>query len=145
MNLDILIDERDIRAVVFRYCRALDTKDWALLGEVFLPDATADLSSGQELIGLDAIVGRIEGSLRHLDESQHLVGNHEIIVDGDTASHRCYLQAQHVRHAAVGGVNYLVGGQYSDQFVRTPLGWRIRRRTLTVMWTEGNRSVPHPG
>lgn len=143
------LDERDIVAVATRCCRALDTKDWPTLANVFLPDATADLSSGVDLIGLDAIVDRIRNALDFLDDSQHLVGNHEVTVTGDTATHRCYLQAQHVRRAATGGPNYLVGGRYEDRLVRTTDGWRIARRTLTVMWTDGNlvvaRGEPEPG
>jgi ketosteroid isomerase-like protein len=133
-----LLDERDIVALAFRYCRALDTKDWPALANVFLPDATADLSSGAELVGIEAIVTRIRTALQHLDDSQHLVGNHEVTVDGDLATHRCYLQAQHIRRAATGGPNYLVGGRYEDRLVRTAAGWRIAHRTLTVMWTDGN-------
>ena len=137
----MLLDERDIVALAFRYCRALDTKDWPALANVFLPNATADLSSGVVLEGLDAIVTRIRDALHLLDDSQHLVGNHEVAVDGNTATHRCYLQAQHVRRAATGGPNYLVGGRYEDRLVRTADGWRISHRILTVMWTDGNLLV----
>ena len=90
------------------------------------------------LDGIEAIRGRIRTALQHLDDSQHLVGNHEIAVDGDAATHRCYLQAQHVREAAVGGPNYIVAGRYEDRLARTDAGWRITHRTLTVMWTDGN-------
>ena len=143
-DLQTLLDERAIRNVALRYCRALDTKDWPLLDDVFLPDATAELGVPTTLEGIEAIRARIRGALEHLDDSQHLVGNHEIDVDGDTATHRCYLQAQHVRAAAVGGPNYIVAGRYEDRLVRTPEGWRIRHRTLTVMWTDGNVTVAHP-
>ncbi len=143
-ELRTLLDERDIVNVASRYCRALDTKDWSLLGDVFIPDATANLSSPKVLVGLDAIVGRIRNALEHLDDSQHLVGNHEVDVDGDAATHRCYLQAQHVREAAPGGPNYIVAGRYEDELVRTEGGWRIAHRTLVVMWTDGNISVAHP-
>jgi hypothetical protein len=143
-DLQTLIDERDIRNVAFRYCRALDTKDWALLDEVFLPDATGELGTPTTLVGIDAIRDRIRTALEHLDDSQHLVGNHEIEVVGDSATHRCYLQAQHVRVAATGGPNYIVAGRYEDRLVRTPDGWRIAHRTLTVMWTDGNVAVAHP-
>ena len=142
-DLQTLLDEREIRDVALRYCRALDTKDWALLGDVFAPDATGDLGSGRTLVGIDAIRGRIRNALQELDNSQHLVGNHEIAVDGDTATHRCYLQAQHIRTAATGGPNYIVAGRYEDEFARTDVGWRITHRTLTVMWTEGNVAVAH--
>lgn len=144
-DLQVLIDERDICAVALRYCRALDTNDWPLLDDVFLPDATAELGSSTTLVGIEAIRGRIRGALEHLDDSQHLVGNHEIDVTGETATHRCYLQAQHIRASAAGGPNYIVAGRYEDRLVRTPNGWRIAHRTLTVMWTDGNVSVAHPG
>jgi len=142
-RLQQLLDERDIVAVVNRYCRALDTKNWTALRDVFLDDATARLGQPPILTGIDAITGRIRTALGGLDESQHLVGNHEVNVAGDTATHRCYLQAQHVREVAGGGPNYIVAGRYEDQFERVDAGWRIRHRTLTVMWTEGNQAVVH--
>ena len=144
-DLQALIDEREIRDLAFRYCRALDTKDWALLDEVFVPDATGQLGTPTTLVGIEAIRDRIRTALAHLDDSQHLVGNHEIAVDGDAATHRCYLQAQHIREAATGGPNYIVAGRYEDRLVRTDVGWRIAHRTLTVMWTDGNVAVAHPG
>ncbi len=140
-DLQTLLDEREIHHVVTRYCWALDTKDWALLDDVFAPDATGDFSSGRILVGIDAIRDRIRDALHELDDSQHLVGSHEIVVDCDVATHRCYLQAQHVRRAAVGGPHYIVAGRYEDRLARTELGWRITHRTLTVMWTEGNVAV----
>ena len=80
-------------------------------------DATADLAGPSPLVGIDAIRARIRTALEMLDVSQHLVGNHEVSVDGDDATHRCYLQAQHVRRAAAGGPNYIVAGRYEDRFV----------------------------
>lgn len=144
-DLNTLLAERDILQVALRYCRALDTKDWGLLDEVFLADATANLAAPEPLVGIEAIRGRIRTALEHLDESQHLVGNHEIEVDGDTATHRCYLQAQHVRRAAVAGPNYIVAGRYEDRLVRNDAGWRIAHRTLTVMWTDGNLEAVRGG
>ncbi len=140
-----LVDERDIVRVALRYARALDTKDWALLDEVFLPDATAELGSRTLLEGIEAIRQRIRTALEALDASQHLVGNHEVDVVADTATHRCYVQAQHVRRAAPGGPNYIVAGIYEDRLVRTATGWRIAHRTLSVTWTEGNLAVVRPG
>ena len=127
-----LVDERDIVRVALRYARALDTKDWALLDEVFLPDATAELGSRTLLEGIEAIRRRIRTALEALDASQHLVGNHEVDVVADTATHRCYVQAQHVRRAAPGGPNYIVAGIYEDRLMRTAAGWRIAPTDLTV-------------
>ena len=143
-TLQALLDERDIVALAARYCRALDTKDWPLLSEVFLPDATAELGVPNLLEGIEPIRHRIRTALDFLDDSQHLVGNHEVTVDGDTGTHRCYLQAQHVREVPDGSPNYMIAGRYEDRVERTPDGWRIAHRTLTVMWTEGNLAVVRP-
>lgn len=145
VDLQTLFDEREIVAVALRYCRALDTKDWPALSDVFEASSTAQLGSPDLLDGLDAIVGRVRAALEHLDLSQHLVGNHEVAVDGDEATHRCYLHAQHVRRSATGGPNYVVAGRYEDRLVRTAAGWRIAHRTLTVMWTDGNVAVVRGG
>ncbi len=134
----------DIIALAARYCRALDTKDWSQLDEVFLPDATAVLGAPNQLVGRDAIVDRIRTALDYLDDSQHLVGNHEVTIDGNTGTQRCYLQAQHVRAVADGSPNYMIAGRYEDRVQKTPEGWRIAHRTLTVMWSEGNLAVVRP-
>jgi ketosteroid isomerase-like protein len=137
-------DELAVVAVAVRYTWALDQHDFDALDEVFLPEATAVLGGPPELVGRDAIKQRIHDALHRLDDSQHLVGNHQVVVDGDTATHRCYLHAQHVRRDADGGPHYVVAGRYEDRLVRTPGGWRIAHRDLVVMWTEGNVAVIRP-
>jgi 3-phenylpropionate/cinnamic acid dioxygenase small subunit len=134
-----LADRTSIIDVTIHYCWSIDARQWNALAEVFLPDAVAVL--GRECQGLDAIRARISEALTPLDDSQHMVSNHQVRVDGDTATCRCYLQAQHVRHAVSGSPNFLVGGRYEDELVRTPAGWRIARRELVVMWRDGNPDV----
>jgi hypothetical protein len=159
-----IADEREIVALTITYTWALDSRDWATLRDVFVPDATASL--GRDLVGVEAIIERISGALDPLDMSQHIISNHQIVVDGSgqTATCRCYLQAQHVRHAAAdlgkSGVNsssqaprnddrippsslrnFIIGGRYLDDLVRTPNGWRIKHRTLAMDWTDGNPAV----
>ncbi|MFT6291453.1 MAG: ketosteroid isomerase-like protein [Ilumatobacter sp.] len=140
-ELQRLLDEREIVAVAVTYCFALDTHDWDALRQVFTPDATANLGVPAQQVGIDAIIERISGALSGLDNSQHLVGNHEVVVTGDTATHRCYLQAQHIRAVPNGSPLFMIAGRYEDEFVRTPDGWRIGHRTLTTMWREGNSAV----
>ncbi len=136
---DELADRMAIIAVTHDYCWALDTKSWHALDDVFTPDATADL--GWPLEGREAIKARIRGALEPLDDSQHLVATHQVRVDGDEATCRCYLQAQHVRAGVEGGDTFMYGGRYEDRFVRTSGGWRIRHRAIIQMWTDGNPAV----
>jgi 3-phenylpropionate/cinnamic acid dioxygenase small subunit len=125
--------------VTIRYCWALDTKDWSVLDSVFTEDANGDLL--EDVVGRVAIKKRVETALSRMDETQHLISNHQIVVQGDTATCRCYLQAQHVRKAAHGGPNFIIAGRYEDELKRTPEGWRISFRRLVVMWTDGNPAV----
>ena len=131
-------DRRAIIDLTVAYCWALDTADWGRLAEVFVPDATANLG-GSDHDGLPDIVGRITTALGRYSDSQHMVTNHEVEVDGDEATCRCYLQAQHVHGDPLDGRNYAVGGRYEDRLVRTADGWRIAHRDLIVMWTAGAR------
>ncbi len=139
-ELQAHLDREAVKALTIAYTWALDRKEFERLRDVFLPDATARLG-GVDCAGIDAIIARISSALSPLDDSQHLIGNHEVVLDGDHGTSRCYLQAQHVRREAGGSPNYIVAGRYEDQVVLTPAGWRIRHRDLTVMWTEGNYEV----
>jgi SnoaL-like domain len=133
-------DRLAIIEITHRYCWALDSREWALLDDVFLPDATAELRSSL-LEGRDAIRDRIAGAIGSLDATHHMVSNHIVTIDGDRATSRCYLHSQHVRNDAVGGVNYVIAGRYEDELVRTASGWRIAFRRLVSVWTEGNIGV----
>jgi hypothetical protein len=133
-------DRDDIIDLAIAYTWALDTKNVEGLRQVFLPNATAMLR-GVECDGVDAIIARIGGAILRLDHTQHFVGNHQVEVKGDVATHRCQLQSQHVTAGTEGGDNYIVGGYYEDRLERTPDGWRIAHRLMQQTWTEGNPSV----
>lgn len=143
-SAELLADRQEIIDLTITYCWAIDTKQWDVLDDVFLPDATALLAMPAPLEGIAAIRERISSALTPLDDSQHIVANHQVVIDGDQATCRCYLQAQHVRHAAAesgGGANFIIAGRYEDRMVRTENGWRIAHREIIPMWREGNPDV----
>ena len=126
--------------VAIAYTWALDTKSFDALNDVFAPDATGMLN-GVHCDTRDAIIARISGSLLRLDFTQHLVGNHQVVVTGDSATHRCQLHAQHVKTGTEGGDNFIIGGYYDDVFVRTAEGWRIKHRIMQPTWRSDNANV----
>jgi hypothetical protein len=136
-----LADRLDIAEVLARYCDALDQRRWELLTAVFTPDASADYGSVGSPAGVEAITEAIRSTIDDLDATQHLVGNIQVQVHGDTATAQCYLISQHVRIGESGGSEYLLGGRYVDELARTPDGWRITFRRLHRMWASGNRDV----
>jgi ketosteroid isomerase-like protein len=133
-------DRDEIIDLTIAYTWALDSKETERLRAVFTPDATAVLR-GVECAGIDAIIERIGRSIARLDLTQHLIGNHEIVVDGDVATCRCQLHGQHVRADAKGGDTFVIGGVYEDRLVRTPDGWRIGHRVMRQTWSSGNPEV----
>ena len=136
-------DHQAIVDLTIAYAWALDMREFELLRNIFLPEATALLVD--ERTGVDSIIERVRSALEPLDASHHLIGNHQVTVDGDRATCRCYLQAQHVREGTQGGSNYIFAGRYEDDLVRTAAGWRIARRTLVRVWSDGNPAVVRPG
>lgn len=141
MPNDDLRDEREIIATTIRYAYALDERRFEDLRDVFIPEATADLR-GPQLEGVDAIIERIRGAIERFEVTQHLTATHQVHLDGDRATCRCYLQSQHVRHDDAGTHHLLIAGRYEDEFVRTDVGWRIAHRRLHVMWTAPSSYPP---
>lgn len=142
MNLNEISDRLAITDLLHRYPAGLDTKNWELLATVFTADGVADYGAlGGINEGPAAIVKLCRGALQGLDASQHILSNIVIELDGDRARSTCYFQAQHVVAGTEGGDNFLVGGTYVDDCVRTPEGWRIQRKTLHPTWQDGNAKV----
>lgn len=139
-SLNLLLDEREIIGRINAYCTTLDGRDFEGLRHIYTPDATALLGS-TECGDLAAIIEKCRGSLSRLDGSHHLVGNYQIVVEGDTATSLTYLQAQHINNRVEGDSLYVMAGHYTDAWVHTSIGWRISRRVLTITWTSGNRQV----
>ena len=107
-----LRDRHEIGDLLMRYATALDTRDWALLENVFTPDAVADYGELGDGVhhGVEAIVQACRSALIGLDATQHIITNVTVEVTGDEAWASCYLHAQtpgpprRGRHVTVGGI-----------------------------------------
>jgi 3-phenylpropionate/cinnamic acid dioxygenase small subunit len=136
-----LLDEKSIIDVCIRYATAIDDRDWERLRSCFVPDAVGTYHADRMLTGYPAIEEAVRTAVTPLSRTQHLVANFTVVLGGDEASSRCYLHAQHVRSGIPGGETFVIAGRYSDRFVRTDDGWRIRERRLDRWWTAGNPAV----
>ncbi|MFG1784854.1 nuclear transport factor 2 family protein [Rhodococcus oryzae] len=76
----------EICRLKYRYTRALDTKDWATFRDTLLPDATATYGEHLRFEDRDALVSFMEITLAPHVLTEHLTGQPEIDVDGDSAS-----------------------------------------------------------
>ena len=126
--------------VVVRCAAAYDHRDWPGLDEVFAPDAT-----GYGVEGREAVVSFVRRFLGGCGPSQHLLGNHQVTVDGDTAKSVCQARVLHVGAGERSHLTYECIGNYHDDLVRMSGGWRICRREFEVTITLGDTSVLQPG
>jgi hypothetical protein len=136
-------DRTAVIDTVNRYATALDSRDWAMLDEVFTPDVLGDYGAGV-LEGREAVRGMVRHMLGGTGASQHLLANHRVDVEGDTARCVCQVRAFSAGGGARAGQTYELLGEYRDRLVRTPAGWRIARREMSVHHEIGSRDVLGP-
>jgi hypothetical protein len=136
-----IAEERDaVVDVVVRCAAAFDLRDWDALDQVFTPDATAYGVEGRE-----AVVSFVRSFLGGCGPSQHLLGNHQVVVEGNTARSVVKARVFHVGAGERSHLTYECFGNYRDDLVLTDAGWRITGRTFEVTITLGDTSVLRPG
>ena len=139
-QIDQLEEKQEIVDLTIAYTWIIDHGPRENLHQVFTEDAVFIIDT-RHLNGIDEIRGKIERTLGGLSASQHIVSNHQVSIDGDTATSRCYLHAQHTLNGTEGGDNYVMAGRYIDKLIRSGDEWRINKRQLILDWTEGNPKV----
>jgi len=139
--VDRLADTAAVVDVCVRNARALDGRDWKLLATCFADDVVVEFEGVEPLHGAAAVVDVCRAALGPLDASQHLLGNHHVTIDGDSARSECYVQAQHVRGALAPADKFVVAGTYRDTLARRDGAWKITSRRLHISWTDGNPDV----
>ena len=144
MQLGEAMRPQDIAEVVNLinlYPVAVDTQTWALFDQVFTEDASTDFGGGAVFAGLESIKTVFEAIHAPFDATQHVTTNHQVSVAGDSATCLSYVHARFIRMAVAGGTMFESTGWYDDALVRTPAGWRIRKRNCRTIWSGGNPAV----
>jgi 3-phenylpropionate/cinnamic acid dioxygenase small subunit len=132
-------DREQIVEALAEIAAALDSRDWDALREWFTADTHAYGVRGQ-----DALVEQVQAHLGGVGATQHLLGNHRVTVDGDTARALTYWRAHHVGTGPMDGSSFEAMGEYDDHLVRTAEGWRISRRWVDVRISVGDFAVLRP-
>ena len=89
IDVQRISDELEIAALLNRYARAVDTKDWALYRSVFTDDAYVDYSSAGVVAGTrDEVADWLSQAFTAIAMSMHYITNVETEIDGDTATVR---------------------------------------------------------
>jgi uncharacterized protein (TIGR02246 family) len=112
-----------------RYCRCLDTKDWAGYADLFTEDLVLDTtaSGGKRIEGRDAVVAMVRSSVEPAITTHH-VHSPEIRVDGDEATG---VWAMQDRNIWPNGRRLLGFGHYHERYRRVAGAWKIAESRLT--------------
>ena len=143
MNLERLLLERELHQVLIGYALLCDGRDWPGIGNVFSDDASASYG-GRALPDRAAILTMLRNNLGGCGPTQHLLGNLQVWVEGEQVTSRIEVRASHRGTGEQQDQTYDCMGHYQDHWTRTPHGWRITHRAMTVALEFGSRKVLGP-
>jgi hypothetical protein len=128
-----LLDERDIRRVIYDYARGIDRMDLELVRGCYWPEAT-DVH-GPFTGTRDEFISWVGPLLQRQTMTMHHLANVLIDVRGDDADVETYGVAYH-SGGKTGDLrwNYAAGFRYVDRFQRRDGQWRIGDRVTVVEW-----------
>jgi SnoaL-like domain len=134
LSLEELIDERDIRRLIYQYCQGIDRRDFDLVRSCYHPDATD--AHGPYSGDLDGFIEFARASLATFSGTMHFIGNIVIDLDGDTANAETYAITYHRMDAD--GVHperdIVLAIRYHDRFEKRAGSWGISDRRLLWEW-----------
>lgn len=144
-------DRDELVELMGRYADVSDTNDWHELSlAVFCDQITCDFSSlgaPVTIVSREVWCQQGERAFAGWAATHHAITGHRISVDGDRATIRAHVRAEHWLgpEQAAGGPNcWLVVGFYDNTAVRTADGWRLDSVTLTAVHQENAQLLRQP-
>ena len=130
MSVQEISDRMEINNLLIDYCSAVDARDIDAFDNLFTADAHIDYTALGGIKGnLEEIKAYLKKALALFSNSQHLIANSRVWLDGDTATARtiCHNPMQLTRDDKSEHVIFY-GLWYIDKLVRTEEGWRFKER-----------------
>lgn len=126
MNVRELSDRAEIADLIARYARAIDTRSWDHLDQIFTADARIDY------IAVGGIAGNVAEAKAYLAETlpifsctQHMLGLPAIDINGDRATAVTPCHNPMVLGSGGDARLMVCSFWYHHEFLRTAGGWRI--------------------
>jgi hypothetical protein len=136
------LDMIEIQQLAIRYSYGLDTgaDNGYLYADVFTPDGEfvgrqVPLTQGREALA------RVARSIRKANSQyvRHFITNHVIEPTPEGATGKVSLMVVDCEEGQPSSI--YIGGHYEDVYVRTPQGWRIKRRDARAMGPPRTRGL----
>jgi ketosteroid isomerase-like protein len=145
-RLRLLEDREEIRQIFVDYARYLDSGDHAGYASLFASDGVMAAQLG-EAVGPAAIEAILDENLGpqmrgHLPTAIHVMANHDISVDGDTAT--ATVVWYYLTTDPDGCPTVLQSGRYHDDLVREDGRWKIKRHEITRAMGRSPITEPSP-
>jgi 3-phenylpropionate/cinnamic acid dioxygenase small subunit len=122
---------QDIAELLVRYATGIDRRDWTLFRTCFTDDCEADYGDIGRWRGVDAITAWMEATHAACGHTMHRITNQAVSQHDNRVNARTYVDAIVMGPDNRTGVQAL--GFYDDEFARTDDGWKIARRTFTMV------------
>ncbi|MFL0179839.1 MULTISPECIES: nuclear transport factor 2 family protein [unclassified Mycobacterium] len=124
----------EISALLYRYARAVDSKDWALYRSVFTENAVIDYTSAGAIRGTrDEVADWLATGFQAIPMSMHYITNIEVLeYTGDAALVRAMFYNP-MQLPGMTGLSYC-GGYYHHELVRAENGWRSANLREENVW-----------
>jgi hypothetical protein len=137
-ELEELIEERAILAVLKRYCRGIDRLDEELVRSCYHEDSTDDhgVYKGKG-VEFAAFVIPVLG--KAFTATMHTLGQSIVVFDADGGNNKAraetYVVARHRRQEGHGEVLETVGARYVDRLEKRDGEWKFSDRIVVYEWS----------
>lgn len=133
-----LTDRNEITDLVSRLGLWLDEKRFDEAPSIFTEDAAAQTPGGA-VQGIALVAEQARRNHATVEQTQHIITNVLIDLDGDHATVQANLLVTFAYHANTPGPHFTLGARYRFEAVRTPQGWRLSQVQITPVWASGTR------
>lgn len=124
---------------------AADAHQWSTLRDCFADHITVDYSSliggGQIQFNADDLIAGWQQGLGQYKATQHLIGNHVVQTNGDTATCMAYVQATHWFPENGNDLTWTVNGYYDYELAFQNNRWVITSSTFRAQMVQGSRRL----
>lgn len=138
-------DKLAIDEIQRRFALSVDGKNFVELARIFTADGIIRFNGD---IAVNDFIGIFSETQKVVD-TQHFAINSVSVINGDTAVSSSYFLAYHrvpAKHPdeTIGNIygrydvetDLYQGGTYDDELVRTADGWRLKVRSVGILWSQ---------
>jgi hypothetical protein len=127
-------DVDDITALLYRYARAVDTKNWELYKSVFTEEAVIDYSSATPIVGSpEEVANMLREGFAVIPWSVHYITSVEVLESTDDTARVLDMFYNPMQLPGMSDPSTYCG-YYHHEMVRTPDGWRSRSLREDNLW-----------